>query len=137
MTNTRQYRIREVVELLDTPATTLRYWEKEFGLSTVRQNGQRRYSDADIDTLRIIKSLLHERGLTTEAAKAYLADSARHRRVRCESIKGAISLLNQLRIPLADSPKGLQIVDAVVGLLSKNDPQNTTSKPLKNQVDLV
>lgn len=64
------YRIREVSDLLDEPASTLRYWESVFPQLKVKRNekGTRFYTPQNIATLRQIKYLLTDKGLKIEAA---------------------------------------------------------------------
>lgn len=66
----KYYRIREVSDILSVPLSTLRYWETMFPQLKPRRNdkGTRYYSPQDMDTLRRIKYLLHDRGLKIEAA---------------------------------------------------------------------
>ncbi len=66
----KYYRIREVSELLAIPASTLRYWETAFPRLNPTRNakGTRYYTPADIETLRQIKFLVHDKGLKIDAA---------------------------------------------------------------------
>ncbi len=66
----KYYRIAEVCELVDEPASTLRYWETVFPQLKVKRNdkGTRYYTPANIETIRQIKYLLNDRGLKIEAA---------------------------------------------------------------------
>lgn len=70
----KYYKIREVSELLNEPASTLRYWESVFPQLHVKRNdkGTRFYTPANIATLRQIKYLLCDRGLKIEAATEHL-----------------------------------------------------------------
>lgn len=117
-----QYRIREVAALLDTPATALRYWEKEFGVRPQRTPaGQRRYTETDVARLRVIKTLLHERRLTIEATKAYLAESNdKNTHITCRNNEEAIALLEQLREAVYDSPKAQKIINKLQKFIVKN-----------------
>ncbi|MBN2397758.1 MAG: UDP-N-acetylglucosamine 4,6-dehydratase (inverting) [Deltaproteobacteria bacterium] len=70
-----EYRIREVSEKLELPASTIRYWEGEFGdlIQTKKTPGkQRRYSQRNIEQLRQIRELLHIRKKTISEARALL-----------------------------------------------------------------
>lgn len=60
--------------MLDLPATTLRFWEKEFEQLKPRRNDHNRryYTPKDIETLRIISYLIKTRGHKIEAAKEQL-----------------------------------------------------------------
>lgn len=70
----KYYKIREVSELLELPAPTLRFWEREFPELKPRRNegGTRFYTPADIETLRIIRFLVHDKGLKIAAAREQL-----------------------------------------------------------------
>lgn len=74
----KYYRINEVSELLNEPASTLRFWESAFPQLKVKRNdrGTRYYTPANIDTLRQIKYLLKERGLKIEAAAEQMRTSS-------------------------------------------------------------
>ncbi|MCL1889712.1 MAG: MerR family transcriptional regulator [Desulfovibrionaceae bacterium] len=68
------YKIGEAAKLLQLQSFTLRFWETEFPqLRPGRtEKGQRLYSEADLELLRRIRHLLHERGLTIEGARKIL-----------------------------------------------------------------
>jgi len=70
--NKRYYRISEVAEILSIPASTLRYWEKEFTIIRPHRDGHgsRYYTPADIETIRMIHFLVKEQGLKLDAAQA-------------------------------------------------------------------
>jgi len=69
-------RIGEVARLLGTHTHVLRYWESCFPqLKPVRAaSGQRLFRPADLETLLIIKTLLHEEGYTIAGAKKRLEE---------------------------------------------------------------
>lgn len=68
------YTIGEVARMLQVPPSTLRYWEKEFSSLKPKniRNGERRYTNSDIDLLKQIHSLLKKEGYTIEGAKKML-----------------------------------------------------------------
>lgn len=70
----KYYKIREVSDLLELPAPTLRFWESEFPDLKPRRNdgGTRFYTPEDIETLRIIKYLVKDKGLKIAAAREML-----------------------------------------------------------------
>ena len=70
----KYYKIREVSELLMLPDSTLRFWEREFPeLKPVRNaGGTRFYTPADLETLRIIRYLVKDKGLKINAAREML-----------------------------------------------------------------
>lgn len=83
------YKIAEVAEMLDTPASTLRYWENMFdALSPMRStSGRRFYTSADIELLEIIRFLVKDKGMKIEAAKEQLAHNKANLSRRIEMIK--------------------------------------------------
>lgn len=68
------YKIGDVADMLSLPQSTLRFWEKHFPQAKPRRNekGTRQYTPKDIENLRILKFLLHDRGLHIEAAREEL-----------------------------------------------------------------
>ncbi len=70
----RMYRIGEAATLLNLKSYVLRFWETAFPqLEPVRTDkGQRLYTEKHLELLKIIKYLLHERGLTIDGARRIL-----------------------------------------------------------------
>ena len=68
------YSISEVANMLNVPASTLRYWEKELSSVSPRRSvgGTRKYTTSDIDELRILHRLVTEEGHTIEGVKKKL-----------------------------------------------------------------
>jgi UDP-N-acetylglucosamine 4,6-dehydratase len=69
------YRIQQVSRKLDIPASTIRYWEKEFTdfIKPKRTNGgQRRYSEQDVSHLEQLKEILYVNNRTIDQAKTLL-----------------------------------------------------------------
>lgn len=67
----KYYKISEVAELLSIPASTLRFWEKQFTIIKPRRNshGTRFYTPADVETIRMVYYLVKEKGLKLDAAQ--------------------------------------------------------------------
>ena len=112
------YTISEVSEELKVSQPTLRFWEREFKQIKPHRtlNGQRRYTKEDVEVLRKIKALTHERGLTLSGAKKIL---------RCayndlpEQKDIAIDTLQELKTFLSDLKSQMDI------LLSEDDLSQT------------
>ncbi len=70
----RFYRIGDVAEMLGLPASTLRYWEKEFTIIKPTRNAKniRLYTPKDIETIKMIHFLVKEKGLKLDAAQAMI-----------------------------------------------------------------
>lgn len=67
----RFYRIGDVAQILNIPASTLRFWEKEFTIIKPHRNAKniRFYTPKDIETIRMIYYLVKEKGLKLDAAQ--------------------------------------------------------------------
>lgn len=67
----KYYKIREVAELLNIPASTLRFWESQFTIIKPKRNehGIRFYTPADVETIRMVYFLVKEKGLKLDAAQ--------------------------------------------------------------------
>lgn len=95
------YRIREVVAMLNIPASTLRFWEDTFEqLEPDRTlSGQRRYTPENIEVCKLIKHLLRDKGYSLEYARreleAYRKYPPRNDYV-CKSADDALKLLNEV-----------------------------------------
>ena len=68
------YKIGEVADILGIPASTLRFWEKEFTILRPRRNAKniRVYTPQDVETIRKLYFLVKEKGLKLDAAQEYL-----------------------------------------------------------------
>ena len=71
------YGIGETAEALGVPASTLRFWEKEFDMIKPRKNkkGDRFYSKNDIAILRTIQYLTKVKGYTLQVAKTAIKNN--------------------------------------------------------------
>lgn len=67
----RYYKISEVAEILNIPASTLRFWEKEFTIIKPKRNAKntRFYTPADVETIKMVYYLVKEKGLKLDAAQ--------------------------------------------------------------------
>lgn len=71
--------ISEVSEILELPQHVLRFWETKFPQiqPLKRRGGRRFYRPQDIELLKIIKTLLHEKGYTIKGALSELNQAFR------------------------------------------------------------
>lgn len=90
------FKIGEVSKLAEVAPHVLRYWEGEFReIRPKRANSkQRLYRRKDIETILLIKELLHEKGYTISGAKRFLTD-------------------NKQTIPTADPPTAPGCLDKI------------------------
>jgi DNA-binding transcriptional MerR regulator len=69
----RYFRIGEASALCGVKDYVLRYWEQEFPQIRPKKIGAHRYyQQKDIEQLRVIRSLVHDKGFTIAGAKLYL-----------------------------------------------------------------
>jgi len=95
------YSIREVRQLTELPAATLRYWEQQFDqLSPYKdEHGNRYYSEKDIDLIKQIKYIRDELHITRiEAIRNELKNGNRKTDIR----QHASEILVRIREELAE-----------------------------------
>ncbi len=87
----RFYKIGEVSKIIGEPASTIRFWEKEFPQVKPSKNskGQRVYTENDIEILKLIKSK-RDSGLTIEGIKREL-------KTQRKEIKSKLDIKKELR----------------------------------------
>jgi DNA-binding transcriptional MerR regulator len=68
------YTMGEVTQLFDVNASQIRYYEREFEILQPKKNkkGNRLFSPEDVENLKIIFSLVKDKGFTLQGAKDYL-----------------------------------------------------------------
>lgn len=71
------YSIGEVADMFNVNASLIRFWEKEFDIIKPRKNtkGNRFFTQNDIDNIKIIYSMVKERGLTLKGVKKKLKEN--------------------------------------------------------------
>lgn len=91
----KYYKIREVAEMLNIPASTLRFWESQFTIIKPKRNqhGTRFYTPSDIETIRMVYYLVKEKGLKLDAAQ----EQIRHNHSGVSQKHKAIERLKNVR----------------------------------------
>lgn len=99
----KYYKIKDVAEMLDVMPSTLRYWEREFPYCkpTRSPSNVRYYKPEDIETLRIIRYLVKEKGLRIEAAREQMRLNRHNISRRVEIIDRLTKIRGELREMLA------------------------------------
>lgn len=94
----RYYKIREVAEILGLPASTLRFWEHNFTILKPKRTSHqaRLYTPADIETLRMIRYLVKDKGLKLDAAEAEIRRNRSGVSRRYEAIERLHAIRTQL-----------------------------------------
>lgn len=72
------YSISEVAAMFNVSETLLRYWETEFPMIIPKKSKSniRQYKKEDIEKIRLVYSLVKERGMTLAGAKQVLRKNA-------------------------------------------------------------
>lgn len=94
----KYYKISEVAEIIGLPASTLRFWEKNFTIIKPKRNnhGTRFYTPADIEKIRYVAFLVKEKGLKIEAAEQQI----KHNHKGVSQKVEAIESLKKIRLKL-------------------------------------
>lgn len=68
------YTMGEITQMFDVNASQIRYYEREFEILQPKKNkkGNRLFSPDDVENLRIIFSLVKDKGFTLQGAKDHL-----------------------------------------------------------------
>lgn len=72
----RPFRIGEAAKLVGVEAYVLRFWETQFSFIRPKQSHSRHryYTQADVETLKIVKRLLHTEGYTIAGARKFIRE---------------------------------------------------------------
>ena len=97
--NKKYYKISEVADILDIPASTLRFWERKFTVIKPRRNekGSRFYTPSDIEKIRIVYYLVKEKGMKLEAAEEQLKRNQTGISKKVEAIETLRSIRTRLQ----------------------------------------
>ena len=69
----KQFRIGHLADHLGVEKSVIRFWEREFKVSSYRSDGgQRLYEEKDLSKFKTIKTLLYDEGFTIAGAKKQL-----------------------------------------------------------------
>lgn len=92
------YPISEMAEIIGVNASTLRFWEKEFDIIKPHRNkkGNRFYTQADLDNLRLIHYLLKDRGYTIPGAREQIKSQAASARKNMDVVRSLEDIKNFL-----------------------------------------
>ena len=101
------YTMGEVSEMFDVRPSLLRFWEGEFDILKPKRNkkGNRLFTPADVENLKLIYHLVKERGMTLEGAKRALK---RNKRSELSRDAELLERLQKIRAALAEVRDGLR-----------------------------
>lgn len=96
------YSIGEVAKMYDVNTSLIRFWEKEFDILKPKKNkkGNRLFTNEDLKNIKVIFSLVKEKGYTLEGAKKKLKEGdamEQQRQKRLEIFERLSSIKKQLK----------------------------------------
>lgn len=107
------YSMGEVAEMFDVRPSLLRHWESQFGVLKPKRNkkGNRLFTPADVENLKLIYHLVKEQGMTLEGARKALRQCRREKAVPrdvelLERLQRIRALLVEVREELKDNDAG-------------------------------
>ena len=73
----RYYRIGEVAKAFDVNTSLIRFWENEFDVLKPKKNkkGNRLFTSTDLQNLKLIYSLVKEKGYTLDGARKKMKEN--------------------------------------------------------------
>lgn len=117
--------------MLNIPSSTINYWVMTFDEldPPTTKGGHRRYRPEDIEMLKQIKVMMHDKGMQIEGAKRQLRKTqVPYRGYKCESVEDAAHLIDEVIKMIADNPKA----QAMLGAVGKWITQQTSPISHKN-----
>ena len=101
------YTMGEVSEMFELNASAIRFWEKEFEILQPKRNkkGNRLFTQADIENLKLIYILTQEQGFTIEGAKQQLKNTEKKHKL--DNIQQVVNKLEKLKNSLLLMTKGM------------------------------
>lgn len=94
------YPMGEICEMFDLPASTIRFWEKNFSQIKPKKNakGNRMFTTEDVEVLKVIYHLVKEKGMTLSGADKFMKDN----RTAARKETGMVEILMRIRATLVD-----------------------------------
>lgn len=121
----QRFRIGELANRLDVERFIVRFWEKQFEISTNRSHGRQRYYDErDLARFQRIKELLYQRGFTIAGAKKEIDSTSK---------KGTIPA-SQVRASIRDTSEEKQVASLKKDLLEQKKLFEEQVRHLKQQL---
>jgi len=98
----RYYGIGEVAKMFDVSKSLIRFWETEFDYLKPHKNsnGERRFTQQNLDQLSLIYHLVKERGFTLDGAKREISEDKeriQQKMYHLEKLKAARTRLKEIR----------------------------------------
>lgn len=100
------YSLAEVADLVGEPVSTIKFWEQDFPQIRPRRTptGRRQYTEANLEAIRLIQSLIRQKGMTIQGAKDSLKKKRSSLELRQNTIyrlRNTLKKLEELRSAIA------------------------------------
>lgn len=130
------YSMGEVSEMFDVNASLIRFWETKFDVLRPQKNkkGNRLFSPADVENLKLIYHLVKERGMTLEgAAKCMKQNKGTISRDAelLERLQRVRAMLEEVRAELKDG--AVEEEAAVSSVVGTDEKREEAAKPIRNR----
>lgn len=116
-TYTKQYyKLSEVSAMLNLPVSTITYWVMTFDEldPPTSKGGHRRYRPEDIEMIKQIAVMMHDKVMSIEGAKKQLKHSrVPYRGFKCSSAEDAARLIDEVSKTVQDNPRTVAMLDAL------------------------
>lgn len=136
------YSMGEVAEMFDVRPSLLRHWESQFGVLKPKRNkkGNRLFTPADIENLKLIYHLVKEQGMTLEGARKALRQCRREKEVprdvelleRLQRIRALlVEVREELKEPVASQGRTVLVdssVDAPAEMAHGEAPEGAAAE---------
>ncbi len=107
----QKFRIGKLAKKLQIERFVIRFWEKEFDLTTVRSTGgQRFYNENDFKQFFLIKELLYKKGFTISGAKKQLKNAENYSHTIIVSQKTTLSTAKKNSISKSEDQKKIEML---------------------------
>ena len=92
------YSMGEVSEMFDVNASLIRFWETKFDILRPQKNkkGNRLFSPADVENLKLIYHLVKEKGMTLKGAQMKLRENKAETETNFEVVKRLKAIKEEL-----------------------------------------
>ncbi len=129
------YSMGEVSEMMDVNPSLIRFWEQKFDMLKPHKNkkGNRMFTPADVDTLKLIYHLVKERGMTLDGAARKLkagTEGVERDMELMERLQSVRALLLEIRNELKEEGDVVAEESAPEADAVPSEPEKSVAEPL-------
>ncbi len=127
------YSMGEVAEMFDVKPSLIRFWEGEFDVIKPKRNkkGNRMFTPADVENLKLIYHLVKERGLTLDGARKALKQN-RNDLARDVQLFERLHSIRAMLVDVREQLKGGVVSDILPEESVESPSAEVAQEPAKN-----